>query len=253
MLAYLAFVQGPSDWLITLYASSPIFVALLVSYFDKGRPIIKLGWRPEFKMWIKIMLYLLSVTAVLLIIAFFMNHIDPQEKYLKKFFRLSTLSALAIGILINTGEEAGWRGYLLPKCLERYGWWKTIALTAFIWWLWHVPFMAAMQIHQFGSVQLHTQITQLLIIIPFTIIFSHWYLQCQSIWALGFAHQLVNFVNKWFLGMEHSAKTPILFPSRDYIHIYSLENGLIGLSALILFAVIIHTRHRRKAYVVNPQ
>ena len=40
------------------------------------------------------------------------------------------------------GEDAGWRGYLLPKLLEFMKPWKAVLLTGVIWGLWHAPVIA---------------------------------------------------------------------------------------------------------------
>ena len=59
--------------------------------------------------------------------------------------RLSTLHAgldlvLVAALLQSLGEEPGWRGYLLPKMLERFRTLPATLLLFPVWWLWHLPF-----------------------------------------------------------------------------------------------------------------
>lgn len=42
------------------------------------------------------------------------------------------------------GEEFGWRGYLLPHLITKYGAKRAVILHAFIWWFWHLPVLAGM-------------------------------------------------------------------------------------------------------------
>ena len=56
-------------------------------------------------------------------------------------FRLQSGEPL-MGLVQCLGEEAGWRGYLLPKLLEFMKPWKAVLLTGVIWGLWHAPVIA---------------------------------------------------------------------------------------------------------------
>ncbi len=47
---------------------------------------------------------------------------------------------LVAGILQGLGEEPGWRGYLLPKLLDRFQSLPATLLLFPVWWLWHLPF-----------------------------------------------------------------------------------------------------------------
>lgn len=64
--------------------------------------------------------------------------------------RVVLLGQLAIGVFLSpllnivttTGEELGWRGYLLPGLLERFSPRVAALITGAIWGLWHAPMIA---------------------------------------------------------------------------------------------------------------
>jgi uncharacterized protein len=49
------------------------------------------------------------------------------------------LLILAVLVFNGYGEEAGWRGFLVPGLLKRYGPFTTSLIVAMIWFAWHVP------------------------------------------------------------------------------------------------------------------
>lgn len=53
---------------------------------------------------------------------------------------LPLAAVLLLALLFNGfGEEIGWRGFLLPQLLQRYGKLQSALLTAAVWAGWHVP------------------------------------------------------------------------------------------------------------------
>lgn len=226
---------------------SPALLAFAISSFDKSRNIVRLGWRPGFRYWMIITLTLAMVIVSLLLVASVLGHFELNDRTVKKFFRLSTVTALITGILLNTGEEAGWRGYLFPSLVREKGWWKAVFIVSGVWWLWHAPFMAVLQLRMVGQIQYSTQTIQLFSLIPVTVIFGIWMKGSNSFWAIGFAHQLINFSNKWFLGLEHSEKAPMFFGDKSYASIYSTENGILGVIAMggLATAMYLYAREKR--------
>lgn len=54
-----------------------------------------------------------------------------------------------LNIITTSGEEIGWRGYLLPKLMEHYSPRVSIVISGVIWGLWHAPIIAMG--HNYGT------------------------------------------------------------------------------------------------------
>lgn len=62
------------------------------------------------------------------------------------------VSALGLVVFVLVaGEEAGWRGFALPRLLPRFGPWRASAIVGVIWALWHLPLFYMPGMPQFGS------------------------------------------------------------------------------------------------------
>jgi membrane protease YdiL (CAAX protease family) len=57
---------------------------------------------------------------------------------------------LAVFVLV-AGEEIGWRGFALPRWLERTGPWRASLAVGLVWALWHLPLFAMPGMPQFGT------------------------------------------------------------------------------------------------------
>jgi uncharacterized protein len=44
-----------------------------------------------------------------------------------------------VWLVLAFGEEAGWRGFALPRMIERFGFWKAATLLGVLWCVWHYP------------------------------------------------------------------------------------------------------------------
>lgn len=104
------------------------------------------------------------------------------------------------------GEEYGWRGYLQPILMNRFGRRKGVLLLGIIWGLWHLPldlFLYAPET-AFLSVLSH-QIT----CISLGIFFAYVYLKTENIWSVVWLHFLNNNLIPVFTGSTNIANSVI--------------------------------------------
>lgn len=66
--------------------------------------------------------------------------------------RAQPISALGMVVFILVfGEELGWRGFALPRLVERFGPWVASAAVGAIWGLWHLPLFFVRGMPQYGT------------------------------------------------------------------------------------------------------
>ena len=105
---------------------------------------------------------------------------------------VNAIVGLLIVSFLALFEEIGWRGWLLPRLLRRFGIRQGIVLTSVIWALWHVPFQLSGIQHIDGV----SPVT-LAVVIPFGIFASGlilgWlWVRTGSIWLVALAHGASN-------------------------------------------------------------
>lgn len=126
------------------------------------------GIKPHFKGNIRYYLAawflpsLLIAAGAVLYFLLFPAHFDPTMSQIAQQYQslglalpegsmmLIFLSQLLMGfflgpllnIITTSGEEIGWRGYLLPKLMEKYSPRLSVIISGTIWGLWHAPIIA---------------------------------------------------------------------------------------------------------------
>jgi membrane protease YdiL (CAAX protease family) len=140
-------------WVLVPFAfiggSGPSAAALLITGWTQGRVGVGrllaslAAWRVPIR-WYLFALGLPPVaTALSVLIA------DGGLQTLRRFdvgaalrgLPLTYALALPFGPL---GEELGWRGYALPRLLDRFDVWRATLLLGVLWTFWHIPMMLFM-------------------------------------------------------------------------------------------------------------
>ncbi len=102
------------------------------------------------------------------------------------------------------GEEGGWRGYLLPKLLDRMGELRASVLIGVIWALWHLPVMATFMDWRDGTSLAFYLPTYIIGLVALSYIFTVvWRLGRGSLVPCIWLHGLVNAIGG--LAFNHRA------------------------------------------------
>jgi len=115
-----------------LIGVAPIAAATIVTARDgKFRDYWKSLWRLPRPAW---------TIAVALLLPPLMLAITYAVKPIEVSF--SGLGVFAVlWLVLAFGEEAGWRGYALPRLVERHGFWVGSLILGIVWCVWHYPKM----------------------------------------------------------------------------------------------------------------
>ena len=135
-LAPVAFVGG---W-------GPSVAALIVTYRTGGRAAVRrlagslIAWRVPLR-W-----YLVTFALPPLVTAASLLVVDRGTATLRQFDWSAALANVPIAYAVALpfgplGEELGWRGFALPRLLDRFGPVKASLVLGAIWTFWHVPMM----------------------------------------------------------------------------------------------------------------
>lgn len=135
--------------LLNIASYGPSVAALIITFFSQGLPGIKtllkrlIQWKVS---WL-IYLFVFFLFPLLLFTGYRIIGIQPApgENLFELFLTLVILApvnALVGSILLDIGpmgEELGWRGFMLPRLLQKYDDTKASVILGLIWAFWHLP------------------------------------------------------------------------------------------------------------------
>jgi membrane protease YdiL (CAAX protease family) len=140
-------------WLMVPFAFvggyGPSVAALVITYRAEGRRGVRrllallAVWRVPFH-WYAITLLMPPLLTALSILI-----VDSGLDTLRQFDPVSVLRGLALIYALALpfgplGEELGWRGFALPRLLERFRPWLASVIVGCLWTFWHGPMMLFM-------------------------------------------------------------------------------------------------------------
>ena len=199
-----------------------------------------------------------TVLAALLYFAVFSSRLDLSGSWLVTAYRgemdaetlrsqlgVSSLSymlqtglfaitlAPPINMLFAVGEEAGWRGYMMPQLKERFGLLNGRLQGGVIWGVWHWPIMLLTG-YEYGTNYLGAPVLGLVVwcVVCFALntLLDWLYEKTGCIWVSAIAHGAFNAVAALF--------TVLTYPADTYYNVLGpTPIGLIGMLPMLAAAV----------------
>lgn len=191
-------------WLTAITAWTPTYVFLLM--FKKLYPdkTVKSFYKNAFKE--KLNIRLLATIFIIQIIIFtssvFIVSVRNDVSFVSLFdFSFMTIASALFFTLIqgSTGEESGWRGYLLPAISKKYGIARSSFIVSIIWSFWHAPIWFLGTGYS-GVVLLRYIAVFVICITSLGFVMGICYHRCKNLFVPIFTHFTFNFLGEIFKG-----------------------------------------------------
>ena len=134
------------------------------------------------------------------------------------------------GLLTATGEEIGWRGFLVPALREKVDVKKALLITGLFWCLWHFPLLIWGGYTE-GLPLFYSLFAFALCIFPLGIICGLLALQSGSVWPCAFLHAAHNNYDQAILGIITRG------PDKMY---YVGETGIFTIVCVWVIAIVMY-------------
>lgn len=132
-----------------------------------------------------------TIFGLSMVVHSFVNN-TPFSFSLKFLFPTFLPSLLFTTLQGASGKESGWRGYLLPKMEEQYGFTKGNLILGLIWAFWHLPLWFISS--GFNGLNLIWYICVFIVLaISFTILIGWFQKKCRNLFLAFWIHFLFNF------------------------------------------------------------
>ena len=141
------------------------------------------------------------------------------------------------GLITATGEEIGWRGFLVPALNERIGLNKTLLVTGLFWCLWHFPLLIWGGYME-GQSLLYSLIAFVLCIFPVGVICGLLAIQSGSMWPCAFLHAAHNNYDQAVLGL--------ITRGEDVLY-YVSETGIFTIICVWIIAIVMYIGFRKRS------
>ena len=139
------------------------------------------------------------------------------------------------GLLTATGEEIGWRGFLVPALNERIGLDKTLIVTGLFWCLWHFPLLIWGGYVE-GQSLIYSLIAFVLGVFPVAVICGLLAIKSGSMWPCAFLHAAHNNYDQ--------AIFDIITKGEDKLY-YVSETGIFTIICVWACAVVMYIIFRK--------
>ncbi|WP_413300318.1 type II CAAX endopeptidase family protein [Bacillus sp. 1P10SD] len=217
-----------------------MFAPLVVAIIFNRIPALKLASDVRFlkglrlSSWIFGLFYPIVIVLVIAVLNLSFGISDLKELSSSDVKKLVTVIATFIPALLSAfGEEAGWRGYLLPSLAEKYSHMKATVITGVVWALFHIPVVYLLAKVQHVPNPALVTLVQAGAAFAISFAFAYIFFKTRSLIPVILLHASWNLFNPYVLGNIYTNETGIL---KGNLFIQNGE-GVMGLIVLIITCI----------------
>jgi CAAX protease family protein len=210
----------------------PAVAAILMTAATEGwagvRALLRrvVRWRVPLPWWA----VALGLPAVLSLMAGLLHAVVASTGLM--FGRLTVLDLVLVVLVV--GEELGWRGYALPRLLERFSPLAASAVLGLLWGAWHLPTFFIPGTPQYG----HSVPAFLLLTTAYSILLTWlWRPTMGSVLVATLAHGMINVSQGFFLAGAEPAV-------RYWLLVISYGAAALGLALVLRARTPVRPRER---------
>jgi len=245
---YLAVRQPNFPQLFLLLMWCPA-VASFVATIVTGRPWREYGWKPGPVTYLTKGYYFPLLYAAPAYAIVWLTHLggfpntaalDDVRKFLHAPGLSDSVTATAFFVLVGilnvpfslfsaTGEEIGWRGFLVPELTKWVGFRKAAIISGVIWAIWHLPLIIAGPYSEPDTPRAYQVLCFVLMIVSTGVAFAWVRMKSESFWPAAIFHASHNaFIQGYFDGMTRNT---------GRTHYFTGEFGIAMVPFCVLLAI----------------
>ncbi|MEQ8924653.1 MAG: type II CAAX endopeptidase family protein [Fulvivirga sp.] len=172
-------------------------IMVAVGTFICGKYIFKDGFQGAGWHWGRPKHYLFAFLLALFLWFFpsvveqVFNWYTPLDQINYSDITTTFIISFVITIIPAFSEEFGWRGYLLPRLLNKYSTRKALLLHGLVTWIWHLPFILDMGLNAGENSLIYVPMVMIVSFIPtilHAIVFAYLWSRTASLAVATFYH-----------------------------------------------------------------
>jgi membrane protease YdiL (CAAX protease family) len=136
--------------------------------------------------------------------------------------------ATFVSLLGTTGEEVGWRGYMLTRLIDA-GTPRPVLVSGLIWAAWHLPLIFA-GVYAAGSNRVLSAVLFVAAVLSISLVLSRMRLETGSVWPVVYAHAAWNSIIQGPFDRATTGPDAALWTG---------ESGVLVVVALAAFALVL--------------
>lgn len=186
------------QWVVVICSWSPTIVLFVLSKKILNGVTLKqfyrglFGEKVTFSIFSLCTLVILSIYFLFVVLYIFITSKSFSVNISSMF--PSIIWSLIFSVLQGaSGEESGWRGYLLPRLVQNYGFTKGNVILGFIWAFWHLPLWFISSGYS-GLVLVQYIVVFIVFAVSFTILIGWIQQKCKNLFLAFWMHFLFNFL-----------------------------------------------------------